>query len=301
MDTAAIIAQLSNYTRLPVAAMRAAAENREALLPECLRLVEAAAAGRLVSERERAALLLMFHLLGEWREQSAYRPLARMLSTPNADDILDDAITVTAHRVMAGVFDGDPRPLYDVILDERADQFVRAALFETVIAVTLDGRLPRSEATRFLVSCFSEMQPRLGCFAWSGWQLAIAMLGLAELKPLVRQAFERGSIEAMWMSYEDFEEDLDYALAHPDAPNRSEPDRFQPLDDVVGELSRWYGFSPAYFEEERRRVRHARRSARLASMAASPEQPVLNPARDVGRNDPCPCGSGKKYKKCCLN
>ncbi|NQT67029.1 MAG: SEC-C domain-containing protein [Actinobacteria bacterium] len=19
----------------------------------------------------------------------------------------------------------------------------------------------------------------------------------------------------------------------------------------------------------------------------------------VGRNDPCPCGSGKKYKKCC--
>ena len=21
--------------------------------------------------------------------------------------------------------------------------------------------------------------------------------------------------------------------------------------------------------------------------------------QDVGRNDPCPCGSGKKYKKCC--
>ena len=23
--------------------------------------------------------------------------------------------------------------------------------------------------------------------------------------------------------------------------------------------------------------------------------------KGVGRNDPCPCGSGKKYKKCCLN
>jgi uncharacterized protein YecA (UPF0149 family) len=21
---------------------------------------------------------------------------------------------------------------------------------------------------------------------------------------------------------------------------------------------------------------------------------------EIGRNDPCPCGSGKKYKKCCL-
>ena len=23
-------------------------------------------------------------------------------------------------------------------------------------------------------------------------------------------------------------------------------------------------------------------------------------SEDIGRNDPCPCGSGKKYKKCCL-
>jgi uncharacterized protein YecA (UPF0149 family) len=24
-------------------------------------------------------------------------------------------------------------------------------------------------------------------------------------------------------------------------------------------------------------------------------------SKKIGRNDPCPCGSGKKYKKCCLN
>jgi len=32
--------------------------------------------------------------------------------------------------------------------------------------------------------------------------------------------------------------------------------------------------------------------------ASKPQQPVLAGPR-VGRNDPCPCGSGKKYKKCC--
>jgi len=26
-----------------------------------------------------------------------------------------------------------------------------------------------------------------------------------------------------------------------------------------------------------------------------------NDEKKVGRNDPCPCGSGKKYKKCCIN
>ncbi|RPJ05580.1 MAG: preprotein translocase subunit SecA, partial [Deltaproteobacteria bacterium] len=27
---------------------------------------------------------------------------------------------------------------------------------------------------------------------------------------------------------------------------------------------------------------------------------VRREGKKVGRNDPCPCGSGKKYKKCCL-
>ncbi len=32
--------------------------------------------------------------------------------------------------------------------------------------------------------------------------------------------------------------------------------------------------------------------------ASAPQQPVLK-GKKAGRNDPCPCGSGKKYKKCC--
>lgn len=34
---------------------------------------------------------------------------------------------------------------------------------------------------------------------------------------------------------------------------------------------------------------------------APPQHTVRRDAPRVGRNDPCPCGSGKKYKKCCLN
>ena len=35
--------------------------------------------------------------------------------------------------------------------------------------------------------------------------------------------------------------------------------------------------------------------------APMPEVPVEQAKREqtAGRNDPCPCGSGKKYKKCC--
>jgi SEC-C motif-containing protein len=31
----------------------------------------------------------------------------------------------------------------------------------------------------------------------------------------------------------------------------------------------------------------------------SPQAPVVREEPKVGRNDPCSCGSGKKYKKCC--
>ena len=30
-----------------------------------------------------------------------------------------------------------------------------------------------------------------------------------------------------------------------------------------------------------------------------PPAPRPEKQKKVGRNDPCPCGSGKKYKKCC--
>jgi hypothetical protein len=32
----------------------------------------------------------------------------------------------------------------------------------------------------------------------------------------------------------------------------------------------------------------------------APAVPARRTTPKVGRNDPCPCGSGKKYKKCCL-
>lgn len=35
--------------------------------------------------------------------------------------------------------------------------------------------------------------------------------------------------------------------------------------------------------------------------AAGKPKPIVRPGSRLGRNDPCPCGSGRKYKKCCMN
>ena len=45
-------------------------------------------------------------------------------------------------------------------------------------------------------------------------------------------------------------------------------------------------------------IRKQQEAAIAASRSAEKPKPIVSGDR-VGRNDPCPCGSGKKYKKCC--
>ncbi len=45
--------------------------------------------------------------------------------------------------------------------------------------------------------------------------------------------------------------------------------------------------------------RAADRGRQLAQDDEQQRQPVRVESPAAGRNDPCPCGSGKKYKKCC--
>jgi preprotein translocase subunit SecA len=53
-------------------------------------------------------------------------------------------------------------------------------------------------------------------------------------------------------------------------------------------------------EAFQRRKRRELEQARMAGSGdAQPVQQVVRGAAKIGRNDPCPCGSGKKYKKCC--
>jgi len=61
----------------------------------------------------------------------------------------------------------------------------------------------------------------------------------------------------------------------------------------LAELAR-RGLSTEDIEAEEEAIRKAK-----AEREKDPEKYKLKSDQAVGRNDPCPCGSGKKYKKCC--
>jgi SEC-C motif-containing protein len=77
-------------------------------------------------------------------------------------------------------------------------------------------------------------------------------------------------------------------------------------DGQAGDDQGWVEFIARYREHGEDRVHHERSLFRRNQgrwYSHSAEYPTCAPARraqpKVGRNEPCPCGSGKKYKKCC--
>jgi Protein of unknown function (DUF1186)/SEC-C motif len=296
MDAQAILHELTHAAGLPREALKAASAQRGEMVPLFLEEIETYLALEPAARAKPTPLFFVFHLLGEWREKAAYRPLARLLKLPGreVDAIFGDGITTTSHRVMAGLFDGDPQPLYDIILDPNADEYLRASMIEALAMVTLRGELDRDLVARFLRNVFMEMQPQAECYAWVGWQSAIAMLGLSDLKILVKKAFDRGFIDSDVLGFHDFEQDLKQGIDHPGEPLRPNDDEYTLFGDTVDELSGWYCFTEQYNEDQERWRQQADTNPVLSL-------PYENPFKGVGRNDPCPCGSGKKFKKCCLN
>ncbi len=121
-------------------------------------------------------------------------------------------------------------------------------------------------------------------------------IGAAEIRDTILALYDRGLADPYFFEPEYTEEQL-----RPGAPPAHEA---RSLDRTVetawGKVQHWYFFTP---ERARLRARDKAIAAGEVSAAAdsqewAPPVPFRAPPK-IGRNDPCPCGSGKKFKKCC--
>lgn len=302
MEIEAILDRLRQTGSMPTEAIRAAADNRDAVVPALIAEIQRCVALDAEDEADAMFVFAAFHLLGSLRATEAYIPLAGILHLPaeRLDWLLGDAVTETSHRVMAAVFDGDPAPLYALIEDREADESIRSRMCETLAMLARDGSLPRDDVALFLRGCFERLRPQSCNFVWQGWQSAIAMLDLDDLVPQVRQAFQRGYIDRTWMRFSDFQQDLAEWRAGPAAIGELRIAEFTPFGDIVEELAGWPAFSEPDEEDEGWLDAGDEEEPVPDWALAGTGVPAYNPYRHVSRNDPCPCGSGKKFKRCCM-
>jgi hypothetical protein len=261
--------------------------------PALRAILARAADGEALTEDEEMLVFRGLYILAAARDTEAWPALLRLLRRPadELDHLLGAAITQSLAQIATGMFDGDAERLFAVIAEPSVESFVRSAPFGAATFLTWEGRIDRDRMRSFLQRFYDERLAEDDEYAWIGWLEAIALLGLRDLAPLFHSAWEEGRIDTGVLDREHFEKDLAEAEKHPTDARRFEGFRLGYLDDAVEALA-W-----------------TRTIGRLAEVPSRPplrdtdwvsNEPFINPMRDIGRNDPCPCGSGKKAKKCCL-
>jgi preprotein translocase subunit SecA len=117
---------------------------------------------------------------------------------------------------------------------------------------------------------------------------SVGLVGYAQVDPKVEYKREGMKLfEQMWNSIGDQSTSLIFKME-------------QLNEDFVSstwvETSATHAEAPGATEEFQRSQQQTNSGA---DVDAKPE-PIRNRGTRVGRNDPCPCGSGKKYKNCCM-
>src|SRR3954464_13291487 len=116
---------------------------------------------------------------------------------------------------------------------------------------------------------------------------SVGLRGYAQVDPKVEYKREGMLLfETMWVSVGNYVTDLIFKMEQLD-------------ESFVG--STWVE-SKAIKEEATpaSEIERQQQAAIAGSEAEKKLEPIRNMAPKVGRNDPCPCGSGKKYKQCCM-
>ncbi len=130
---------------------------------------------------------------------------------------------------------------------------------------------------------------------------SIGLQGYAQIDPKVEYKREGMRIFAeMWNGIGDRVTDLIFRVEQfdpgiPRLPRLAIAARPRPDDPPAGRVAARRG--PGLGRRPpAARCRHRRQPASTEKK----REPVRNLGKKVGRNDPCPCGSGKKFKACCM-
>jgi hypothetical protein len=312
IDAAAIIQALDNCRgEIPEAAMRQCQQHREQMIPHLIRAIQRATE-RVENGDEPIgnSHWIAVYLLWEFEAQEALPAILTALALPEEGtyELFGDGITEHFEYILATLV-GDRLEIIDDMIDLFSlDEYVRSAAMKVYPVLVRDERMSRAEAVERLRR---HLRTAIACPYSTGteWLICeLCKLNPQEAVAEIREAFERERVGEMTI-------DLSYAenwIARGESGMQDALRMIPPtkLEDAVEFLRE----SPFFFNEvdddgddfdnfeddESLWAEADGPDIEERAMFPGPSATIRNEGPRIGRNDPCPCGSGKKYKKCCL-
>jgi hypothetical protein len=165
---------------------------------------------------------------------------------------------------------------------------------EALTRIALSDELVRGRVTDFICDTFSDPEEDDSLFLSLGAAHPVALDKDRGLRAL-RMAFSRGAIneaitgkfkellKSLEDPYSNAYDEIEYGLFEFYCPKSIDERRRERLEKEKEEENLYWGV------EEKK----------VPSGYNMTVEGVIHNLQKVGRNDPCPCGSGRKYKKCC--
>ena len=283
-----ILTQLNtdDISFLPREAIEQAILQQEAITPALLTIIE-----NVVKDPQSIdgtpAFTYALYLLAEFREKRAYPLIVKYFGELGLEDeALDptgDIVTEDLKSILASVCNGDFGLIKQLIEDQKVNIFVRSAALSSLVILYNNNQLSRKDLVNYIEKhidrCLEEQDDP--CFVACLVSISCA-IHPEELYEKFITCFDRNLIDKQMIN----ESDLDRWMQMDKEKvivELKENRKWQFINDVISEIEWWACFHPERYSPKN-----------LSSISDSP-------TTKVGRNDLCPCGSGKKYKKCCLH
>lgn len=273
----------------PQEALREAITKREEITPYLLKIISDASKNIHKLEETYMAHIYAMFLLAQFREPKAYPIIVDFFSHPGeiSLEVTGDVVTEDLQRILPSVCNGDISLIKQMIENPKLNEYVRAAALEALVTLVAVGEKPRDEILDYFYTLFTTKLEKEYSFVWSA--LVVCCLDLYPTKEIyeeIKKAYELNLIDQFIVgNLESIEAKIRKGEKVALARLKTDPHHTL-ITNVIEEMAWW-----ACFEQKQEPSRELRLSA---VHSYTPPKKVK-----IGKNEPCPCGSGKKYKKCC--
>ena len=283
----------------PREAIKIIQENRESYISELLDSLDYVYRNANELREERSDYFLhtyAMYLLAEFRERRAFPLLIKLLrlSENEIDYVLGNGLTEGFSRILFSTFDEENiEMLTSVIEENELFEWARLSAINAYGLLVKEGIISNEAGISYLRTLINDKLPSDDSeVVFTAIVGGIIDAKLVELIPEVRLLYDNGKVdEQVYGKYDGFIDSLFWR------------DRLKPsyIGDTISELGWWACFKKE--ANERPEINEGSLESILEEIRedAAQKNVVTRKIKKVGRNDPCPCESGKKYKKCCIN
>ncbi|QEG00494.1 preprotein translocase subunit SecA [Stieleria maiorica] len=294
---------------LPKALLRELQSRGESVVPGLSEILQAETEhARKGGNIETDAAFFSFALISAIGDPRGLPAVIEAISLPDEKlySLLGDLIHDNLQRLIVKLIGTDFDRIGQLVENPDLYEYVRWSAACTYFLLFKEGRLSREEGVERIERHLNRLIERPCYELNTGLCMELANFGVPASIETIRRAYASGNVEEGMVSQEELEETINRAAEG----SGSERDRSLPLEfDVVEELSRWACFkrpdkpTPNPVVQSVTEPRDEMASRTSMDPPSPPPRTAVGTIRNTekkpGRNDPCPCGSGKKYKNCC--